>query len=183
MSKRRGSRGPAPLQGRARPIGPVFALARYQGGLTEPPIDEKPIYEPAGGIDGGQKLINRYRQVKPEITLAAKLVSIGSCGINLAQINRGLSVTAAQRHIPHYSTDRRIRFDPLPVTDSEAWEGLLDDSADDLLITRGLLSRAAGAIGIAKFEFEPLEWGIAQPGMHQIAQIAAEGLVAPELTA
>jgi hypothetical protein len=94
-------------------------------------------------------------------------------------------MTAAQRHEPRYLADRRVRFDPLPVTEQEAWSGLLDDlddSADDLLITRGLLSRAVGGIGVAKFEFEPIEWGIARPDMHQVAQIAAEGLVAPSMT-
>ena len=84
MSKSRRS-GPAALKGSARRIGPVFALARYQGGLTEEPIREKPIYEPAGGRDEGETLINRYRQVKRDVPLQARMVSIGSCGINLAQ--------------------------------------------------------------------------------------------------
>jgi hypothetical protein len=179
MSKNRRS-GPAALKGSARRIGPVFALARYQGGLAELPVKEEPIYERAPGKDGGETLINRYRKVVPA-TLEAKLVSIGSCGINLAQVKPDLSVITTQRHEPHYSPDRRVRFDPLPVTQNEAWDRLLDDSADELLIARGLLSRAVGVVGVAKFEFEPIEWGIAQPDMHQMPQIAAEGLVAPPI--
>ena len=108
---------------------------------------------------------------------------MAAVGLIWHKITPDLSVTAAQRRTPHYSGDHHVRFDPLPVTASEAWEELLDDSADPLLIARGQLSRAVGTVGVAKFEFEALEWGIAQPSMHQIAQIAAEGLVAPPLAA
>ncbi len=164
MAKKR--RGPQPLKGRARPIGPVLGLARAEEGISEP-VREQLITEPVW--DDVTRVVAR-REWLDNSKFRSRLLAISGGGIQLGSVNSELSLSPAQRQLATYHPAGDIRFDdPRQVFSGDQWEDFEDPGS--LIVLKGFLGRTAVPGSGPRFSFEQVVWDAAQPDQHTIGRL------------
>lgn len=177
-NKKHRSSGP----GRAKPIGPVYALARAEEIAT--PTRET-LHRAAK--------INKYgEEIEPAVMhlvfnsgkggrFKAALLALNSCGIALPQVEGVVDLRPGLRRPATYRQDGRIDFagQSDPNVKSPVW-GLMREPGQ-ILILGGNLVKMAQQNGQAPFSLEANAWDIAQVGRHQPGQLLgpAAGLMIP----
>ena len=157
--------------GRARPIGPVFALAATAEGIT--PTREVPEW--ITGDDGVERVSKRHTLEKGHF--GAEIIALGACGVTLANVNRDVSLSVTQRRLASYPPGGDIRFDNhgSPNADPEWWSGL--ENPGQILVVSGFVLRQLKP----PFNFRAEVWDMAEPERHssRTAPRPAAGLEIP----
>ncbi len=170
-------RGPQPLQGRARPIGPVYGLARSLQAVTEPVKHEvRTAWNEKNALE-----VVFDRTSLDRTRFSVDLLSLAAGQISLDRVYPEFKLTPAQRQPVDYRPDGTFDFhSQRQITDPEQWAEL--QSEGTLLIVSGCLVKMAGATGThPNFSFEPRIWDVAEPQHHMRGRLPLPLEAMPDL--